>query len=330
MLNSTDRARRDWRVSILHKFTLYLKKKNTKLSRYPHLPLAKDKTIEGTPEKPIGQLDIISDTNGNLTWNANLPTYFYIPADESSNACDPDIDSCNDQPVTFNETNYQIIPDSQYPAGYIATRDAWVSTAQTSNLPAFSPPVPASADGGDSTLECAQSDIFASSQPSVNQSFIQSSILQACKTFDGITMNGDAQETLILPFNVGSQSGAKSDNIVWLGAAWNTGDTSCQTPMAVAADDCNTMLATVLNGCDTDTIDFKYGGWKVDNCIVWHIGIQGSPRVRPAAGQSTADSGQPFSCTPKYVFICLPLTYLRVIAMTARSLNLYASSFNDC
>jgi len=101
MLNSTDRARRDWRVSILHKFTLYLKKKNTKLSRYPHLPLAKDKTIEGTPEKPIGQLDIISDTNGNLTWNANLPTYFYIPADESSNACDPDIDSCNDQPVTY-------------------------------------------------------------------------------------------------------------------------------------------------------------------------------------------------------------------------------------
>jgi hypothetical protein len=246
-----------------------------------------------------------------LTWNTNLLTYFYILADENSDLCNSDIDSYNDQPVNFKETNYNIIPDSQYPAGYIATSDAWISTTQTSNLQTFSPGVPTTADGGKSTLKCAESDVFASSQASVNQPFIPSSILQACKTFDGVTIDGGAQETLILPFNVGSQSGAKSDNIVWLGAAWNTGDTSCQTPMAVTADDCNTMLSTVLNSCDTDTIDFKYGGWKVNNCVVWHIGIQGSPRVRPAAGQSTPESGKPFSCTPKHVFICLPSTYLR-------------------
>ena len=148
-------------------------------------------------------------------------------------------------------------------------------------------------------LYCAYSEAFSAKMPSVEQSFAQSSITDVCKKFDGISLDSDKQPTLISPYLVNQQSGTKSDNTLWLGAAWNIGDPSCQGSRPVKADECNQMLSSVLNDCDTSSTGFKYGGWKVNSCIVWNMGVDGTPRVNQPAPQPQGDPGKPFSCTTR-------------------------------
>jgi hypothetical protein len=95
-----------------------------------------------------------------------------------------------------------------------------------------------------------------------------------CGKFNGLTLDQSSQPLLNLSYAV-----PNTNDEGWLRAAWQINDPTYTTSRKTNIDECNTILSTVLNGCDTDSIDFKYGGFKVNECNVWTIALDGSPRV---------------------------------------------------
>lgn len=245
---------------------------------------------------PYGQL-LINTTDGTSTWNDYLPATFFTPtAPDSSYTCDnTNDDSCNAPVIPIDSANLNFIDNSAYPQEYVNQYNAWVSDVSTQStlpdLPA-DPNDPLPAESGDITLLCFRDPIFSDVQTSATQPFIQTSISTACGEFNGITLDQNNQTLLELPYEV-----PNTNVVVWLIAAWQINDPTCTTSRKIAADECNQMLSTVLNGCDTDSTEFKYGGYKVNDCIVWTISMNGSPRV--TLDDPSELTGQTFSCQPK-------------------------------
>ncbi|EHK97222.1 hypothetical protein M7I_7033 [Glarea lozoyensis 74030] len=104
-------------------------------------------------------------------------------------------------------------------------------------------------------------------QPFVDQPFAQDAIGKFCAS---------ATATLSADDSIYEAQFAVNDNTtLWIGAGWQIGDASCQTPRAITARECAEQLGMVLNNCDTDSRKQKYGGSRVNNCIAWMMGIDG-------------------------------------------------------
>jgi hypothetical protein len=72
-----------------------------------------------------------------------------------------------------------------------------------------------------------------------------------------------------------AQFAVNDDTTLWLGAGWQIGDGSCQTGRAITATECTEQLGIVLNDCDTNSREQKYGGSRVNRCVAWMIGVDG-------------------------------------------------------
>ena len=83
-------------------------------------------------------------------------------------------------------------------------------------------------------------------------------------------VNGITQQHLIMPYPVLNNNNNK---VMWLWAAWNLKDLGYTIGCIVDVKECEFQLSTVFNGCDTSSVQFKYGKMKVNNCIIWGITI---------------------------------------------------------
>lgn len=173
---------------------------------------------------------------------------------------------------------------SDYPT-YLQTQESgWESQNQSGwqdyETAPYTPPV-------DLSLQCYKDvDIDFTQQASVPQSFMPPKIANFCSEANGLSLNNDSQKMFLLPYPVPSTN----NFVVWLGALWNIGDLNCPQGRGVNESECNDQLSTVLNGCDTESITNKYGGSRVNQCVVWAMGIDGTGPANPQAGQT-------FSCT---------------------------------
>lgn len=252
--------------------------------------------VEDSVRPPYGQL-LIKSTNSTSTWNDNLPATFFTPTTpDSSYTCDnTDDNSCNALVIQLDSVNITFIDDSAYPQDYVDQYKAWLSNISTqSTLPDLpgEPNDSLPAESGDLTLQCFKDPIFSDVQTSATQSFIQTSIGTTCDKFNGLTLDQNGQPLLNLSYPV-----PNTNDEVWLRAGWQINDPTCTTSRNISEGECSTMLSTVLKDCDTDSTDFKYGGFKVNECIVWTISLDGSPRVTP--DNPSGQSGQTFSCQLK-------------------------------
>lgn len=78
--------------------------------------------------------------------------------------------------------------------------------------------------------------------------------------------------------------GSNKNNTMWVSVSW---DPICQykTSYIVDEDDCNWMLGTVLDGCDTNTITEKRGGQVRAYCSIWNITIEAGKIEIPPNGE---------------------------------------------
>ncbi|KAH6717821.1 hypothetical protein BKA61DRAFT_417725, partial [Leptodontidium sp. MPI-SDFR-AT-0119] len=53
------------------------------------------------------------------------------------------------------------------------------------------------------------------------------------------------------------------------------GDETCTEGRIPSVEEYTSQLSAVLNNCDTDSIQSKYGGTRVNSCISWTMYVQG-------------------------------------------------------
>ncbi|KAM5501788.1 hypothetical protein McanMca71_004957 [Microsporum canis] len=127
---------------------------------------------------------------------------------------------------------------------------------------------------GDENLHCANEEI--TDEGYVTVQFAEESIDDACSKLKDIALG---------PKNTGIQNSyefidaEKQHSALWAGAFWNTGDVGCQTDRNVAEDECKEQLRECLNGCQVDTTSVKKGGSRVNNCIIYRLGVERNPTL---------------------------------------------------
>ena len=169
-----------------------------------------------------------------------------------------------------------LMDDSLYPAEYITQRNQWYKDFENTDLPDLKESSGPSALPEDLSLQCKRHPIWFENQPSVEQPFAQPHIDRACDLFKGNTVGGVNQQQMVMSYPVPNSNNNK---YMWLWAAWNLGDPACIAGRAIDVEECKSQLSTVLNGCDTNSTQFKYGGTKVNNCIVWGMTISEGARA---------------------------------------------------
>ena len=108
-------------------------------------------------------------------------------------------------------------------------------------------------------------------QPSAPHQFVQENIPAFCDMIEGTPMSAAKQNSLTLMYPLPSPGFD-----VLLSAGWQVGDETCTETRAPSLDECITQLSQVLNNCDTDSRQRKYGGTRVNSCISWTIVVQGT------------------------------------------------------
>ncbi|KAF2420215.1 hypothetical protein EJ08DRAFT_30837 [Tothia fuscella] len=106
-------------------------------------------------------------------------------------------------------------------------------------------------------------------RPPVTQSFGQEKIQQFCRKVDKFVVTSTKD-------NYGPQAygidGKKDIGLLWLSYSWdNTCHPTAPGKATISQDECSRALSTALNGCNTDSVDKKWGGQVQGNCIAWNI-----------------------------------------------------------
>ncbi|KIW97417.1 uncharacterized protein Z519_02810 [Cladophialophora bantiana CBS 173.52] len=108
-------------------------------------------------------------------------------------------------------------------------------------------------------------------KPSASQSWIAGKITSYCEQISssGWVVNSTLGQYGPVGYAAGDTTPA-SANDLWISASF---DPSCSqdTGYQVDINECEKFLNIVLNGCNTDSVDAKYGGQVEGNCALWNI-----------------------------------------------------------
>jgi len=110
------------------------------------------------------------------------------------------------------------------------------------------------------------------SQPSVPQPFAQEKISQFCtlNADTPLSLNENIEKRIFQTYSYD----LNRQIIATFKGDWQVGDPSCANrERAPSLEECINTFSTVLNGCDTDSIEQKYGGSKIVDCIDWTITV---------------------------------------------------------
>jgi len=239
-----------------------------RLGNYPHLPHALPEQL--SPDKKPRTLTVAVD--GQIQWAPNMAGTIFGASDANTTVYIADTCEALDGTICDSPEKEldSLIDDSFYPTEYTVQRNQWYKDFEDIDLPELKDDSEPSPSPEDLSLQCKRDPIWFETQPSVEQSFAQSNIENVCYLFKGILVDGVTQQQLIMPYPVPNNNDNK---VMWLWAAWNLGDSACIVGRIVDVEECKFQLSTVLNGCDTSSVQFKYGGTKVNNCIVWGITV---------------------------------------------------------
>lgn len=73
--------------------------------------------------------------------------------------------------------------------------------------------------------------------------------------------------------------------VLHVSAHWNSGDKECAkmtTGRQVDAKECDEMLRWTIDSCDTLTVDFKHGGRKIKDCVMFSTLVTGKNDKGPS------------------------------------------------
>jgi hypothetical protein len=239
--------------------------------RYPYLPIANASGTTPWLQGLSGQSSIIlSDGDFGLYSNVTDQIDALLSANSASEPSDSDY-----YPLL---TNLQWDDDASYPPPeYISQAEVWIQQTDENAYLAQSLTYPPLQQPDDLSFHCSYETNTPTVSEWVSRDFVAASISDACKLFNGITLDGISQKQLILPYPVKVPDGPGAGENLWLSATWNKNDPDCSSHDTLAEDVCTDKLLNVLDDCDTWTTTEKHGGTKVANCIVYGVALQPGP-----------------------------------------------------
>ncbi|KAM5444577.1 hypothetical protein MferCBS31731_000030 [Microsporum ferrugineum] len=244
------------------------------LNVHPYYPIALSKTLGQNNETQGPGWEVI---DGKLQGNGTLISGHMLSAvDTQPLEWNNDTIAPFDQ--VFNDPNYlshvvlpleKFIEHDRYPQTFF-------TGGRMETSPNGSPQLTPRSNytKGDENLHCANEEI--TDEGYVTVQFAEESIDDACSKLKDIALG---------PKNTGIQNSyefidaEKQHSALWAGAFWNTGDVGCQTDRNVAEDECKEQLRECLNGCQVDTTSVKKGGSRVNNCIIYRLGVERNPTL---------------------------------------------------
>ncbi|KAF3173824.1 hypothetical protein TWF106_001066 [Orbilia oligospora] len=114
-------------------------------------------------------------------------------------------------------------------------------------------------------------------------SFAEPKIRESCALFKGIPLDAQNQQSLIMIWPI---DGTKYNSLyTWV--KWQTADPTCKDEPAymMTEDDCVQKFLSVINSCDTDTVESKHGGARVTDCLAWKVHVKGDGGYNPSTGK---------------------------------------------
>ena len=116
-----------------------------------------------------------------------------------------------------------------------------------------------------------------SSQTSVSQTFVTFRIAEFCEIYAQVELSTN---TPIVPQSY--LYDYDSAVTLTLSAHWQVGDPTCATQYHLSSvEECKDKLGSVLNNCDTDGVEKKYGGSNIVDCIDWTMTVSTSQTSQP-------------------------------------------------
>jgi hypothetical protein len=262
---------------------------HNEIGEYPKFPLVGEETIRpGTVRGPqIGPLMV--DVNGNYEWIDKIPNdpdyapYALIGTEcvDTRATLDPDQSGCGTSAVKIDSQKLRLAPSSSYPDAYNKLWEEW-SNDPSANKTDTPPTDPGFEMVGDRP-RCRSDSGFINVIPSGKQSEIQDKVSKACALFKNVVLDPNTQPTVNMVYPI-------TGNSVTMAGTFSPA-TECSGSRPVVEDVCNKVLSSIIKDCDTDTADFKYGGFKHDNCIIWDVTVLGDVRQRDPV-QTPGSSGR--------------------------------------
>ncbi|KAF3080555.1 hypothetical protein TWF569_009203 [Orbilia oligospora] len=264
---------------------------------YTNFILAKYITdkLQGYPGLPLARRDQISDAwipweyqpprlvvKDEATWNK------YI---ESPRVPDGSTESCDDQSYCENSSedlvartlNPIAMNDTKYSQDYLDTIKALAEQFPGPPKPVVITPEP-SATQSEPGLTCYKPGYEGPYDSAyVPLSFAEPKIRESCALFKGIPLDAQNQQSLIMIWPI---DGTKYNSLyTWV--KWQTADPTCKDEPAymMTEDDCVQKFLSVINSCDTDTVESKHGGARVTDCLAWKVHVKGDGGYNPSTGK---------------------------------------------
>ncbi|EFR00054.1 hypothetical protein MGYG_03060 [Nannizzia gypsea CBS 118893] len=243
------------------------------LKIHPYYPIALSKTL-GPNNETQGLGWELAD--GKIEGNTTMIGGFISPADapvlQLNNITIASFDEVGNDPNYLKHFGLPLetfIEYGKYPASYFTGDRAEAKPAGRPQLT-----VKGNYTKPDENLHCAIDEVTGEGYVTVD--FAESSINDACSKFNDLPLGLNSTGTQNSYEFVDAE---KQHNALWVGASWNTADPGCLTNRNVVEEECKDQLRRCLNGCQADTTTLKKGGSRVNNCIIYRLGVERNPSL---------------------------------------------------
>ncbi|KAK6519755.1 hypothetical protein TWF506_000054 [Arthrobotrys conoides] len=263
---------------------------------YKNFILAKFITdkLEGYPGLPIARVEDIADAW--IPWEhqparllvkdkAGWDQYFDSPgAQTSPTECD-DLSYCtsSSKDLVAQYLNPAVVDDSKYTQDFLNSRNALAKQFPGPLKPVVITPQ-ASGTQSERGLICYKAGYEGPYDSAyVPLSFAEPKIRESCAIFKGIPLDAQKQQNLLMIWPI---DGTKYNSLyTWV--KWQINDPTCKDEPAymMTEEDCVQKFLSVINSCDTDTVESKHGGSRVTDCLVWNVNIKGDGGYNPSTGK---------------------------------------------
>ncbi|KAK6515959.1 hypothetical protein TWF281_004550 [Arthrobotrys megalospora] len=249
-----------------------------KLQGYPGLPAVEKKDVADAwiPWKYQPPRLVVTD---EAAWDADSPGVL-----NASTGCD-DQSYCesSSQDLVARILNPAALDDTKYSQNYLDSIKTLAEQFPGPPKPVIITPEP-SAVQRERGLTCYKPGYEGPYDSAyVPLSFAEPKIRESCALFKGVPLDAQKQQNLLMIWPI---DGTKLNSLyTWV--KWQINDPTCNNEPAymMTEDDCVQKFLSVINSCDTDTVEAKHGGSRVTDCLVWNVHVNGDGGYNPSTGK---------------------------------------------